>query len=144
MFLGLPLILISSLFVSSYQVFMMTCIYISRVSDQNGVCLLYIMLEIHHSGWERSNFVRYLYLPFCYGYLSACSYQVYVMTPMCLVEAVKRGEVKVTDFSLFVLDECHHTSGKHDFKLLMDEYMDCKFTTSPTCLPQVSVCSSRW
>ena len=28
----------------------MTCI--SRVSDQNGVSLLYIMLEIHHSGWE--------------------------------------------------------------------------------------------
>ena len=29
-------------------------IYISRVSDQNGVYLLYIMLEIHHSGWEPS------------------------------------------------------------------------------------------
>ena len=25
--------------------------YISRVPDQNGVSLLYIMLEIHHSGW---------------------------------------------------------------------------------------------
>ena len=27
---------------------------ISRVSGQNGVSLLYIMLEIHHSGWEPS------------------------------------------------------------------------------------------
>ena len=27
---------------------------ISRVSSQNGVALLYIMLEIHHSGWEPS------------------------------------------------------------------------------------------
>ena len=27
----------------------------SRVSDQNGVSLLYIMLEIHHSGWEPSD-----------------------------------------------------------------------------------------
>ena len=27
---------------------------ISRVSDQNGVSLLYIMLEIHHSGREPS------------------------------------------------------------------------------------------
>ena len=26
--------------------------YISRVSDQNGVSVLYIMLDIHHSGWE--------------------------------------------------------------------------------------------
>ena len=28
--------------------------YISRVSDQNGICLLYIMLQIHHSGREPS------------------------------------------------------------------------------------------
>ena len=28
--------------------------FISRVPDQNGVSLLYIMLEIHHSGWEPS------------------------------------------------------------------------------------------
>ena len=27
---------------------------ISRVSDQNGVSLLYIMLEVHHSGREPS------------------------------------------------------------------------------------------
>ena len=30
------------------------CDYISRVSDQNGVSLLYIMIEIHHSGQEPS------------------------------------------------------------------------------------------
>ena len=28
--------------------------YISRVSDQNGVSVLFIMLEIHHSGREPS------------------------------------------------------------------------------------------
>ena len=31
---------------------------ILRVSDQNGVSLLYIMLEIHHSGWEPSKFCK--------------------------------------------------------------------------------------
>ena len=30
------------------------CTCISRVSNQNGVSLLYIMLEIHHSGREPS------------------------------------------------------------------------------------------
>ena len=30
------------------------CTCISRVSDQNGVSPLYVMLEIHHSGWEPS------------------------------------------------------------------------------------------
>ena len=29
---------------------------ISRVPDQNGVSLLYVMLEIGHSGWEPSIF----------------------------------------------------------------------------------------
>ena len=32
----------------------LSCAYISRVPDQNGVSLLYIMLEIHHSGREPS------------------------------------------------------------------------------------------
>ena len=31
--------------------------YILRVSDQNGVSPLCVMLEIHHSGWEPSNYV---------------------------------------------------------------------------------------
>ena len=30
---------------------------VSRVPDQNGVSLLYIMLEIHHSGWVPSIYV---------------------------------------------------------------------------------------
>ena len=29
----------------------------SRVPDQNGVSTLYIMLEIHNSGWEPSNYI---------------------------------------------------------------------------------------
>ena len=36
--------------------------FILRVSDHNGVSPLYIMLEIHHSGWEPSNFIA---LQFC-------------------------------------------------------------------------------
>ena len=28
---------------------------ILMVSNQNGISLLYIMLEMHHSGWEPSN-----------------------------------------------------------------------------------------
>ena len=38
---------------------------ILRVSDQNGVSLLYIMLEMHHSGREPSNYVCILY--FCFA-----------------------------------------------------------------------------
>ena len=33
---------------------MQLCLSKSSVSDQNGVSLLYVMFEIHHSGWEPS------------------------------------------------------------------------------------------
>ena len=35
------------------------CETISRVSDQNGVSPIYIMLEIHRSGWEPSICTRW-------------------------------------------------------------------------------------
>lgn len=66
------------------------------------------------------------------------SYRVYVMTPQCLVEAIGAGEVQITDFSLMVLDECHHTLGKHPYKDLMDLYMDAKFSADiMPHLPQI-------
>nr|KAG5689285.1 hypothetical protein BaRGS_033077 [Batillaria attramentaria] len=66
-------------------------------------------------------------------------YRVFVMTPQCLVEAVKRKEVSITDFSLLVLDECHHAMGGHSYKVLLDLYMDAKFSqgTSTASLPQI-------
>ena len=60
---------------------------ISRVPDQNGVSLLYIMLEIHHSGWEPSvcssvdsykhcieicMMCSFIFLFICFGFLSQC------------------------------------------------------------------------
>ena len=70
------------------------------------------------------------------------SYKIFVMTPMCLVEAVKHKELKLTDFSMLVLDECHHAAlGKHAYKLLMDLYLDVKHdpdSSQASHLPQVS------
>lgn len=70
----------------------------------------------------------------------AYSYRIYVMTPMCLVEAIRAKEVRITDFSVLVLDECHNTQGGHVFANLMDLYMDIKFDNqgpSFSRLPQV-------
>ena len=65
------------------------------------------------------------------------------MTPMCLLEAIRQGDVKITDFSVLILDECHQTRANNDFKALMDVYMDAKFAPASTgsprsLLPQVS------
>ena len=62
------------------------------------------------------------------------------MTPQCLVEAVQRKEVKMTDFSILVMDECHHVGqGKHACKVLMGLYMDVKYAEGGQrgTLPQV-------
>ena len=44
-------------------------VYISRVSDLNGLSLLYIMLEIHHSGWEPLNYDTGQRCRVCLSYL---------------------------------------------------------------------------
>ncbi|XP_070210700.1 ATP-dependent RNA helicase DHX58-like isoform X2 [Littorina saxatilis] len=65
-------------------------------------------------------------------------YKVFVMTPMCLVETVRREGVQLNDFFLMVLDECHHTHGRKEFKNLMDLYMDAKFANNLSSgMPQV-------
>ena len=69
------------------------------------------------------------------------SYKIFVMTPMCLVEAVKNKELQLTDFSMLVLDECHHAAlGRHAYRLLMDLYLDVKHgpdSSQASHLPQV-------
>ena len=46
---------------------MIGMVNISRVSDQNGVSLLYIMLEIHHSGWKPSIWIHVITLSVAFG-----------------------------------------------------------------------------
>lgn len=68
------------------------------------------------------------------------TFKVFVLTPQCLVEAIGRKEVKMTDFSLLVLDECHHLGrGKHAYTVLMNLYMNAKFDPDikTASLPQV-------
>lgn len=61
------------------------------------------------------------------------------MTGQCLVEAVESKKVSLNQFSLLVLDECHHTRGGHPLRSLMNLYMEFKFGehSSKVKLPQV-------
>ncbi|KAK7100598.1 hypothetical protein V1264_023519 [Littorina saxatilis] len=64
---------------------------------------------------------------------------VVVMTGQCLVEAVESKKVSLNQFSLLVLDECHHTRGGHPLRSLMNLYMEFKFGehSSKVKLPQI-------
>ena len=61
------------------------------------------------------------------------------MTGQCLVAAVDKAKVTLDQFTLLVLDECHHTRGGHPLRTIMNQYMELKFTPRDerVTLPQV-------
>ncbi|XP_060069486.1 antiviral innate immune response receptor RIG-I-like [Ylistrum balloti] len=64
---------------------------------------------------------------------------VLVVTAQLLVNALLEKNVRITDFSLLVFDECHHTNLKHSFNRIMHHYIDHKLDrdADPRPLPQV-------
>ncbi|CAL1526587.1 unnamed protein product [Lymnaea stagnalis] len=65
-------------------------------------------------------------------------YDVIVMTPMILYNAIKRNELTehLGVFSLIVFDECHHTHKEEPYNLLMNSYHEIK--SKPNIkLPQI-------
>ena len=66
---------------------------------------------------------------------------VVVMTPMILVNAMKEKnpQVKLSDVSLIIFDECHHTEKEHPYMHVMDIYFKEKFDYSEAghALPRV-------
>lgn len=62
---------------------------------------------------------------------------VIVLTAQILVDALKSGRVRITDFSLLIFDECHHTNKEHPYNGIMLAYLGIKFP------PQGSRCQER-
>ncbi|XP_033757113.1 probable ATP-dependent RNA helicase DDX58 [Pecten maximus] len=64
---------------------------------------------------------------------------VLVVTAQLLVNALFEKNVMITDFSLLVFDECHHSNLKHAFNRIMHHYIDLKLddTVDGRALPQV-------
>lgn len=49
-----------------------------------------------------------------------------MVTAQILLNALRDGIVSVTDFSLMVFDECHHTNDNHSYNMIMNRYLDIK------------------
>ena len=60
-----------------------------------------------------------------------------VLTAQILVDALKSRRVRITDFSLLIFDECHHTNKEHPYNEIMLAYLGIKFP------PQSSRCQQR-
>ncbi|XP_013399073.1 uncharacterized protein LOC106165417 [Lingula anatina] len=67
---------------------------------------------------------------------------IVMLTAQILVNAIKEGDVKITDFNLMIMDECHHTDLDHPYNMIMRLYMTEKknrdqIGESTECLPQI-------
>ena len=69
----------------------------SRVSDQNGVSLLYIMLEIHHSGLQTEGFGP----EWCISTISCLRYTILA----CKLRVLDQNGVSL----LYIMLEIHHS-----------------------------------
>lgn len=68
---------------------------------------------------------------------------VVVLTAQILVNALKdkNSGVRLTDITLLIFDECHHTNKDHPYNKIMERYMTLKKQpgAKPNSLPQVPV-----
>ncbi|XP_028973604.2 probable ATP-dependent RNA helicase DDX58 isoform X3 [Esox lucius] len=65
---------------------------------------------------------------------------IIILTPQILVNAMTQGEVPcLSCFSLLILDECHNTTGKHPYNMIMRSYLDAKLDSGQNQrrLPQI-------
>lgn len=63
---------------------------------------------------------------------------IIVLTPQILVNALNCGTIpSLSMFSLLIFDECHNTTGKHPYNVLMTMYLDNKLGNNNELLPQI-------
>lgn len=133
-------------------------------ADGNGACVssrpkpvLFIVNKVNLVLQQRQRFDYYLSDSYDVTDISGANAQdktldevsqendVIVLTAQILVDALKSKRVKITDFSLLIFDECHHTNKEHPYNEIMLTYLGIKFLpqTSPSqatgnvILPQI-------
>ncbi|KAG9347057.1 hypothetical protein JZ751_005984 [Albula glossodonta] len=63
---------------------------------------------------------------------------IIMLTPQILVNALKRKDLpSLSVFTLLIFDECHNTTGKHPYNILMASYLDAKLSNTDEPLPQI-------
>lgn len=63
---------------------------------------------------------------------------IIVLTPQILVNSMEKGVLSsLSIFTLMIFDECHNTTGNHPYNVLMTRYLDQKFDSSASQLPQI-------
>ncbi|XP_035418859.2 antiviral innate immune response receptor RIG-I isoform X2 [Cygnus atratus] len=63
---------------------------------------------------------------------------IIILTPQILVNSFEDGTLtSLSVFTLMIFDECHNTTGNHPYNVLMTRYLEQKFNSSASQLPQI-------
>ncbi|XP_045805970.1 endoribonuclease Dicer homolog 2-like isoform X2 [Trifolium pratense] len=64
-------------------------------------------------------------------------HEVLVMTPAILLSCLRHSFIKLKMIKVLIMDECHHTSGKHPYACIMTEFYHHQLRSGITELPRI-------
>ncbi|VDI79162.1 ATP-dependent RNA helicase DDX58, partial [Mytilus galloprovincialis] len=64
-------------------------------------------------------------------------YDVFFFTPQILINNIEKGDTRLPQFTLLILDECHHTAKGEPYNNLMRKYIKTKHINKEIPLPQI-------
>ncbi|XP_062456356.1 antiviral innate immune response receptor RIG-I isoform X2 [Rhea pennata] len=63
---------------------------------------------------------------------------IIILTPQILMNSFQDGTLSsLSIFTLMIFDECHNTMGNHPYNMIMTKYLEEKFDSSASHLPQI-------
>ena len=128
------------------------CVNFSGVADQRAPKVVFIVSTVNLVSQQKERFQLYIDQPYRVSDISGATANeiplqyllenddVVVMTAQILVNALNDKEhmVALSDISLLILDECHHTQKEHPYNKIMEKYLALKLQPGTQHkLPQV-------
>lgn len=127
------------------------CIIASHLQQQGRKLILFMVDKVHLATQQKDALKEYIYdaqLKAITGedaassklVLSATIADVFVCTAGYVQHKMKYNMIDITDFSLIIIDECHHALKQHPYAQIMQYYLSKKMTQSVEAssnLPQI-------
>ncbi|PIA63179.1 hypothetical protein AQUCO_00200892v1 [Aquilegia coerulea] len=116
---------------SSIAVFLVPTVHL--VNQQAGVVKMHTDLEVGKywgelgvDFWDADTWKKEL-----------AKYEVLVMTPQILLDALRHGFVKLDIIKLLIFDECHNARGNSAYACILKEFYHVQLKSSPMHLPRI-------